>query len=298
MDRTRSMKITLKSSPLHGLVPYEGDDDKPDAPEITPAIQKIIDEGIAKATEGLKNTNKALKDEKKALADAQKAMLDQFSTLGGAEGVKKLLEQNAKLRETEEGKLLTEGKHQEWLDLKTAALRKDTENQIKAVRDEATKVATERDAAIGELRTLRLSVDVSKAMAESKVRTDSPGLQDDILAAAEKVFTWDPDRKVMVIKDEDEGVVFGKDGKTPKTVSEWLVEQQESRRHWWGESVSGGAGGSVHLKNMGDNPWSEANWNVTKQGEVVRTRGMDVAQKMAKAAGSHIGAIAPAKKKS
>jgi len=286
------MKIT--HSPWFTLTAYEGDE-KPDAPEGGGDLQTQFTAAVEKATEGLKNTNKALKEEKKAESEKLKALLNQFDDLGGADGVKNLMAQRAEMLKTEEGKRLASGKHEEWLGLKTTAMRKDHENQLTAVREEAKKIAEERDASVSELRTLRLSVDVSRAMTEGKVRTDSPALADDILAAAEKVFTYDPDRKAMVIK-EDGGVVFGKDGKTPKTVTEWLNEQQESRRHWWGDSVGGGARGSVNGGPQGENPWTAANWNMTKQGDVIKSRGIAAAEKMAAAAGSKVGAVRPAAK--
>lgn len=294
MDRNRSMQITLRSSLLHGFMPFEGDDEKPDGDaEIPKELQAQVQKLIDRATEGLKNTNKALKAEKQTLADRQTDFLKQFDTLGGADGVKRLLEQQAALSKTEEGKLLTEGKHQEWLDLKTASMRKEHENQMKALADQLAGKDTTVSTLASKLHRKTLSVDVARAMAEAKTRADSPSLQDDILNAAEKVFTYDVDRDAMVIKDEDEGVVFGKDGKTPKSVTEWLLEQQESRRHWWGESVGGGARGSERGGPTGDNPWTADNWNMTKQGEVIKTRGREVADRMAKSAGSFVGATGP-----
>ncbi|MET4216952.1 3-polyprenyl-4-hydroxybenzoate decarboxylase [Bradyrhizobium sp. LB14.3] len=47
------------------------------------------------------------------------------------------------------------------------------------------------------------------------------------------------------------------------------------------------------LKNASNNPWSPTGWNLTKQGEVVKSLGMDKATAIAKAAGSYIGATRP-----
>ncbi len=44
-----------------------------------------------------------------------------------------------------------------------------------------------------------------------------------------------------------------------------------------------------------DNPWSAENWNITKQGALIKVMGLDGAARMAKAAGSHIGATRPTK---
>jgi hypothetical protein len=43
-----------------------------------------------------------------------------------------------------------------------------------------------------------------------------------------------------------------------------------------------------------NNPWGP-NWNVTRQGQVVRSLGIEAAQRIAKAAGSHVGATKGAK---
>src|SRR5580704_9856700 len=42
------------------------------------------------------------------------------------------------------------------------------------------------------------------------------------------------------------------------------------------------------------NPWGP-NWSVTRQGQIVRSLGIEAAQRIAKAAGSHIGATKPGK---
>jgi hypothetical protein len=44
-----------------------------------------------------------------------------------------------------------------------------------------------------------------------------------------------------------------------------------------------------------DNPWSAENWSITKQGQLVKVMGLDGAARMAKAAGSFVGATRPTK---
>lgn len=41
------------------------------------------------------------------------------------------------------------------------------------------------------------------------------------------------------------------------------------------------------------NPWSRAGWNVTKQGAIVKSLGVEKASQMARAVQSHIGAVRP-----
>jgi hypothetical protein len=46
-----------------------------------------------------------------------------------------------------------------------------------------------------------------------------------------------------------------------------------------------------------NNPWSAepGKWNATRQGQIVRSLGIEAAQRIAKAAGSYVGAVRPAK---
>ena len=108
---------------------------------------------------------------------------------------------------------------------------------------------------------------------------------DDVLMLADRVFE---------IRDDDEAIVVrDKMGSTPGVTAEvWLTEQQQIRPHWWpasgGSGAKGGKGGNDF---SGTNPWSQAGWNVTKQGQLLRERGVPVAVQMAKSAGSFIGAL-------
>lgn len=72
--------------------------------------------------------------------------------------------------------------------------------------------------------------------------------------------------------------------------TDWLKDMQEKRPHWWPQSVGGGAGGGRGgAVNRADNPWSAEGWNLTKQGQVVRTQGIDKANVMAGQVGSKVG---------
>lgn len=132
--------------------------------------------------------------------------------------------------------------------------------------------------------------DVRKAMVASKVINEA---QDDALMLAERIFEV----------REDDGAVVTKDGVgvTPGIpADQWLVEIQESRPHWWPASVGGGAGGGRSggggFPAGTNNPFSAEGWNMTKQGQVVREKGMDYAQRMASAAGTTVGGRKPAPK--
>jgi hypothetical protein len=110
----------------------------------------------------------------------------------------------------------------------------------------------------------------------------------DIEMAAGVYFEQTDDGK-FITKANITGVTPGLDFKA------WLREMQKSRPHWWPQSEGGGAGGGGGGQ-FSENPWSHDHWNMTKQGEVVRKDGMEVAQRMATAAGTSFGGGKPLKK--
>lgn len=61
--------------------------------------------------------------------------------------------------------------------------------------------------------------------------------------------------------------------------------------------VGGGASGSTS-RSTDPNPFSDAHWNVTEQGRVIKEKGQDVANRMAKAAGTTVGGPRPVKARS
>lgn len=123
---------------------------------------------------------------------------------------------------------------------------------------------------------------VRKAAQESKVIDTA---QDDVLMLAERMFEVGEDGSITA----KEGV-----GVTPGVTPDvWLTEMQQKRPHWWPPSQGSGATGSGSGGGFPQNPWSKDNWNLTKQGEVIRTQGAEKAAQMAKSAGSFVGASKP-----
>lgn len=295
MKRTRSLNPTHPLSRLSRIVPFEGEGDDNDSnpnPNGNPDVQKQIQEAVDAATEGLKRTNASMKEEKTALKTEFDTFRKQIEGLGGADGIKAIMKQREELMKSEEGQLLAEGKYEEWYDFRVNNMKADHQSQLETFQ---TQIA-ERDTRVADTmkrleRTL-LKTEVATARAEAGCLDDA-GVMEDITNAAEKVFEYDADRNAMVIRNGDEGVEFGKDGKNPKTLAEWLHEQQKSRRHWWGKSRGGGADGSEDPNFAGgeNNPWAKDNWNLTDQGAFIKAHGIEAAEQMAKAAGTVIGGV-------
>jgi hypothetical protein len=64
-----------------------------------------------------------------------------------------------------------------------------------------------------------------------------------------------------------------------------------------GEKLKAPAGDKTNIDNTDDrkNPWLAGQWSVTEQGRIAKTLGIAVAQRMASAAGVHVGATRPVK---
>jgi len=140
-----------------------------------------------------------------------------------------------------------------------------------------------------------------------KVAAKKRVIQDDVMAAAQtaKVIPEAmPDMKLFaetVFEVTEDGAVLTKEnpyGVTPGLSADvWLQEMQESRPHWWPLSSGGDSKGSGGVAGMSQNPFSHDHWNMTKQGQVVTEHGMEKATQMAKAAGTTVGGMRPAPKK-
>jgi len=205
-------------------------------------INKQIQAAVDRATSGLKTNRDQILAEKKQLADQLTAIQSQLETLGGKEGVTKLLEMRERLQKDEMGKLLADGKYDEWYDKRTAALRGDFEQRLEAANSKIAEATEAREKAQQLLARTLLKTEVDAAAMAVEVEKTA---LDDVRLAAAQVFAYDEELGRHVIKDENGVVLLGKDGATPKGVLEWLEEQRQPKRHWFPPSQGAGANGEV-----------------------------------------------------
>lgn len=160
------------------------------------------------------------------------------------------------------------------------------ERQVKQLTDERDQYKQGFEKLTAKDRTRQIHDNVREQLTKNKV---IPEAFEDALMVADRVFEIREDDNAIVTKD---GV-----GVTPGVTADiWLTEIQTTRPHWFPGSVGGGAGGSGGGRggvNMANNPWSHEGWNMTKQGEILRTQGREQADNLAKAAGTTVGGPKP-----
>jgi hypothetical protein len=159
---------------------------------------------------------------------------------------------------------------------------------IERERDQLKTQLAEKDKVIGEYqgkdKTRAIHDSVRKAATTAKV---VPEALEDALILAERHFELDEAGRV-VTKDNI-GITPGLDP------AAWFTDLQQTRKHWWGPNVGGGAGGNRGGNSFTENPFSYENWNMTKQGAIY-TESPAKAEQMAKAAGTTVGGQRPPKK--
>ena len=200
--------------------------------EITPELQSVIDEAVAREVAGLKAKNAELLADKKDL----KAKYDQLSgQLDGLDigAVKTMLE---KAGESEEAKLIAEGKIEEVVNKRTERLRAEHARQLQAEKERAD--AAERSSAA--LKERALADAVRSAASKAGALTEAT---DDFVFRSRGMFAFDESGEVVAV-DRDGQPIIGKDGKTPVSPLEWAESLKEAAPHLWPRAAGAGAPGN------------------------------------------------------
>lgn len=226
----------------------------------------------------LKNSLEAEKKEHKTT----KEQLDKYLSISDEpEELQKKVDRIQELEAAAADKI-PEAKIQEMVEARIKSRTAPLERQI----EKLTKDVTEKDTVITDFKTKEttrvIHDNVRKAALSSKIVDTAV---DDVLMLAERVFTVSEDGKV--ITKENVGITPGVDPVV------WLTDMQKTRSHWWPPSQGGGAAGSGSGSMFANNPFAADSWNLTKQGELLRTD-RNRAEQMAKAAGTNIGGPRPA----
>lgn len=150
--------------------------------------------------------------------------------------------------------------------------------------------------------------EVTGKVKEYEVSFTRRGLQDALreAIAAKPALAWRPSADPDVFARAEQMFERGEDGRyttkvgvgvTPGiTPDVWLVEMQPKAEHWFPESQGGGARGGNGGGGFPNNPFTAEHWNMTVQGQLLKTDRAQ-AEQLAKSAGTTIGGPKPAPKK-
>jgi hypothetical protein len=194
------------------------------------------------------NLKKALHSEREARKEFERKarLLDEYGDMK-PEDIKRLRDIKSREENDEELQLINAGKINEVWERRSQAMRKDYEKKL----DGATKsVEAERTKAQS---LVQRAIDSELRAASAKVGVHNFAVED-VLLHGRQLFTIDDEGSVVQVKNGE--IVYGKDGKTPLSPTEWLEAKRESSPHWFPASGSGsgspaqGAARSTRGKTM------------------------------------------------
>lgn len=198
-----------------------------DAPEAVRGLYKADGEEFVLDTEGV-----VPKERLDEFRDNNIALQKQLDKLKDIDPVK-YRELVTLQREVEEGQLLKAGKIEEVVNSRVTAMKKSLE-------DERDGFRTRAESAESRLSVLLIDSAVrSEALKLGVVNT----ALDDVVLRARTVYKMKDGAAVP--HDEKGEVVFGKDGKTPMPMTDWLTTLKKTAPHLFANSQGGGAGGGT-----------------------------------------------------
>lgn len=229
--------------------------------------------------------SKSLREER----DAHKKTKDKLAKLGGddvdIDEVVGQLDELEDLRariEAGEGGKVDEKKLEELVEARM-------KRELRPLERERDQLKSRNQELEGENGTLKTTI--NNGTIESRLRELATGenvvgsAMDDIVFMGTHMFEVAEDGAIVA----REGARGVEAGITPDI---WLTDMREKRPHWWPASQGGGAGGGKDGISGGANPWGAKTWDMEAQGAMVRGDRAK-AERLAKAAGSKIGATKP-----
>jgi hypothetical protein len=205
---------------LYGSRKYrEGEPGSGDGAAATAAqIQAAVDA----ATAGLKAKNSEL-------IAREMAALEKARAFDGLD-VDELKSFHAQFKDSEDLKLIKDGKIDEVLNRRNEKFMANVEKERKAAAD----ALAAKDAKLSKFSQRVLDDSIRAAASRAGVHKHAI---DDALLAARLDFTLDDDGNPVQMRDGE--VVYGKDGKSPFSPDEWMAQRVETKPHWFPSGNSG-----------------------------------------------------------
>jgi len=223
--------------PLMKVKDAEGNEIEVDVPldASVPEIKSLVDEAVAAATKGLSSNRDEILTEKKGLQAKLDELGKQWEGLDPAV-VKNLVD---RMNNDEETKLIAEGKIDEVVEKRVAAMKTDLESRLEAATEKLATLEGTNGTLSDKVKNLVIDGMVRQAGGELKLL---PTAIEDAIVRAKGRFQLDENDN-PVARDEHGTLLIGKDGKSPLKPVEWLEGMKEQAPHWFPTPSGAGAGG-------------------------------------------------------
>ena len=215
------------------------------------------------AVEGM--TEKAKLDEFRNSNIELKKQVEQMSqSLDTFNGIdpKKAKDALKKISGLEDKELMDQGQFDELFKKKELELT----GKIDALQSHATEQENTASRYKEELETYRVTSAIQTAVNEAG--TPQSSAIADILARAKTSWNID-DKGNLFCVDETGKARYSENGTQYLSPKEWALELIQTAPHLFASSSGGGANGSGRSTKT-DNPWASGNFNMTKQGEILK----------------------------
>lgn len=225
---------------------------------------KKLREFVDAETAGIRSNREAILREKETLDGELRKLKEQVAGLGDLDAIKRFM---ADLQSDKEKQLIKDGKIDEVVSLRTQALRADLEAKVNAATAKIDELTQQLSGKTSRIKRLLIDNKVHALLPADVEKTAVP----DVIREAHEIFDVD-DSDNLVARNGDGVALFGKDGKSPLSLDEWLESDRTRAPHRYARATGGGAGGGGGAK--------------PKKGE--DAEGMSSRQKLASAIGAGV----------
>lgn len=240
-----------------------------------PAVLDLIAKSVEEQTAAIKRNRDEIMAEKTKAREELKKLTD---AVGGEDGLRSLIEMKERLSKDETGKLLAEGKHDEWLARQTSNLKTSHAKEVESLSARIKELEAAATDANAKLTNYRVRAELDTAFAAAGVDPASYDMVAHYLSARVGI-----DDDGFFVKDPRGDMAFSSGGKK-MSVRELVESLRETQKALFLPTVGGGARGGNAPRNGIKNPWSKEAFNITEQGRIMKEN-PDLAAQMKAAAG-------------
>lgn len=229
-----------------------------------PAVLEIVARAVEEQTAALKRNRDEILSEKAKKQDELKRFTE---AVGGEDGLRSLMEMRERMSKDELGQLLAAGKHDEWLERKTAGLKSGYTKEIESLSGRIRELEAAANEANSKLTGYRVRMELDGAFAAAGVDPNCYEMVAHYLSARIGI----DEEGDFFVKDQRGDVSFSGAGKK-MTVRELVESLRETQKALFLPTTGGGARGGSNVRGGVNNPWVKGpGFNLTEQGRLTKT---------------------------